>query len=60
MFGSAEETTNLEESDPKSSGGLITEVPYVLFKVSEPNMRGIDDFYLNVMNYSNWTETKFF
>lgn len=48
-----------EKIDPDSAG-LITEVPFMLYKVEDPNMRGINDDYLKMMNYSKWTETKFF
>lgn len=61
IIGPLSESTKLnEDHDPNNEAGLVTEVPYVVFKVSDPNMRSIDEYYLKVMNYSNWTETKFF
>lgn len=41
-------------------GKLRTEVPFLLFKVEDPNMRTIEESYRKAMSYSNWTETKFF
>lgn len=39
---------------------MITKVPFMLYKVSHPNMRTINEDYRKLMPYSNWTETKNF
>lgn len=39
---------------------MLTRVPFMLYKVEDPNMRSINDEYLSQMNYATWTETKFF
>jgi len=44
MFGGGE-STNLIDANGEDKGKLLTEVPYVVFKVSDPNMRSINDNY---------------
>ena len=44
MFGGSE-STNLIDANGEDKGKLLTEVPYVIFKVSDPNMRSINDNY---------------
>ena len=39
------ESANLIESNEKDTGKLLTEVPYMIFKVSDPNMRSINENY---------------
>jgi hypothetical protein len=39
---------------------MVTHVPFMVYKVSDPNMRVIDQGLLEQMPYNNWTETKFF
>lgn len=59
-FVQESEVELINENKNLDASGLVTEVPFMLYKVDDPNMRGIDNDYLQMMNYSNWTETKFF
>lgn len=58
-FFASDESTHLSGNDLTKTP-YITEVPYMIFKVADPNMRGIPEEYRLQMPYSNWTETKFF
>ena len=54
---------NMAEQKQKSShslNDLVSHVPFMIYKVADPNMRSISDDYLKVMPYNDWTETKFF
>lgn len=52
--------SNLDDKKVDIGGSMITKVPFMLYKVSHPNMRTINEDYRKLMPYSNWTETKNF
>lgn len=52
--------TNEEQAKLDKQKDLETNVPFLLYKVGDPNMRTISDEYLKEMPYSKWRETKFF
>lgn len=59
----ANESTSLlqgEHNNLYEEKNMQTHVPFLLYKVLDPNMRNISQEYLNIQDYKNWTETKFF